>query len=252
MKIERKRMRIVSLIVVGVVLLASPNLLQNIPGKHYSQTDTQLVFFGTSQTSVLTANSVLLAVNLTNVEPTPVNAVVQAVVRNAINNQSIEIENSSTTSLLPSAPTIVNTTIPDLMLCTNYSLSVEVTTPADAVLAPIRTIFTFPCEIYSHALNLGVNLNVLQDCLGPCVNTTLTNTLDEPVDAIVVAIYHSQAGQTVCACFSSITLNAGATKSAYVTGIGTTGGLYNVTVFAWDTNGVPLSGKENIQVNYTA
>jgi hypothetical protein len=250
MRSTQNRFRFVAMLVLGLLVLASPSLIQSLPGSsHYSQTDSQLVFFGTSKLSILSGNSVLLAVNLTNVNPAPINTIVETIVENAANNQTVGIQNSSDVQLAPSIPTVVNVTVVDLSLCTNYSFTTEVLSISGAALAPKRTTFVFPCEVYSHALNVAVNLNVVQGCFEPCVNATVTNTLNESITAVIFANYHSGSGETICVCSSSVVISAGSTKSIYIATTSAASGSYNVTVFVWDVGGVPISGKNSVVVN---
>jgi hypothetical protein len=57
----------------------------------------------------------------------------------------------------------------------------------------------------------------------------------------VFAIVHGKLGGTVCVCTSSIIIGAGDTETAYLVDMGLPAGQYNVTIFAWDTNGVPIT-----------
>ena len=126
----------VALVCFAVLVIASPSLLDALPATHHDEAaSTQLVFFGTSQTLVLAGDSVVLSLNLTNVDPTPISTIIHAVVDNESNNQTLETVNSSAATLQPSIPTIVNETIDNLAACINYSIAVDVVSTIGAILA---------------------------------------------------------------------------------------------------------------------
>lgn len=236
------KLRNVSLVAFSLFILAGP------PISNYSRTSAiQLVFFGTSQAIVLNGQNVLLTLNLTNVEPTPVDASAQAVIENALNNETFAVENSSVFALAPSIPTIVNMTISGLTLCTNYSVSILVYSASGAPLTPARQLYTFPCEAYAKAFTLASPLEVASS-FPPTVNATFTNSLAITLNAVVFGIYRNSAGETVCVCTSSINLAPGETESVLLIAAGIPTGAYNATVFVWDTNGTPISPEYTVQV----
>jgi len=81
------------------------------------------------------------------------------------------------------------------------------------------------------------------------VNVTVTNTQASSLTAIVFAVFHNSAGQTLQVSTSSVTVPAGSTATAFVP---TTlaSGTYSVNVFVWSTTGSSLSSSEQITVTF--
>jgi hypothetical protein len=81
------------------------------------------------------------------------------------------------------------------------------------------------------------------------VNVTVTNTQTSSLTAIVFAVFHNSAGQTLQVSTSSVTVPAGSTATAFVP---TTlaSGTYSVNVFVWSTTGSSLSQSEQITVTF--
>lgn len=238
-----------ALVCFAILLIVVTSLFDIVPLVPRAEADTTpLVFFGASQISVLTGSSVLLTLNLTNVEPTPISMIVHSVIDNVSNNETIDVVNSSETTLQPSLPTIVNMTINNLAGCINYSIAVDVLSTSGAVLTPIRVFYTFPCEIYSQALTLAAPLSIDSSCGPECVNATMTSHLNSTLTAVILAVYQNQAGQTLSVVTSTVTLSEGETASVYLGSLlGALPDVYNATVFAWDTNGVPISPEYSLQ-----
>jgi len=80
------------------------------------------------------------------------------------------------------------------------------------------------------------------------VQTSFTNTSNAPVTAIVYAVVHNAAGQTVAYSTATITANAGATATAYDVLFGLAPGTYTVTIFATSTGGTAISGTSTVTV----
>jgi len=240
------RIKSASILVIVLLLLASPS----ISNEFFQTQATQLVFFGTSNAIVTSGTSILLTMNLTNVESQSVNATAQAVIENAINNETLEIENSSIFTLSPAMPTIINMTLPDLTLCTNYSIAVEIFSTGGAVLAPVRQMYSFPCESYSQALTLTPPITVVD--LGPyeAVNATFSNSLSITLTAVIFAVFHNQIGQTIDISTDTITVAPGETTNAYIA-VTIPQGTYNSTIFAWDVRGTSVSPSYSAQLTFS-
>jgi hypothetical protein len=79
--------------------------------------------------------------------------------------------------------------------------------------------------------------------------TSFTNTSNGPVTAIVYAVVHNAAGQTVA--YSTATLNnvpAGSSSTAYDALFGLAPGTYSVTIFATSTSGTAISTSSPVSV----
>jgi hypothetical protein len=208
-----------------------------------------MVFFGTTTTTILNGTAIQLAMNLTDVLPSPVNVTTSATVDSFPSNQTVTIANSSVALLEPSVPTVVNLEIVGLTSCTNYSVSINVLTVSGFFIATTNTFYVFPCWAYGNALTLDTSLTGAASCSGVCINATFTNNLNSPVRAVVIAVLRSQTGQTECVCTSSVTIGGGDTQSAFLVATGIPSGPYNATIFAWDTKGVPISQPYTTRVS---
>ena len=80
------------------------------------------------------------------------------------------------------------------------------------------------------------------------VETSFTNNSNAPVTAIVYAVVHNAAGQTVAYSTSTITANAGASATAYNVLFGLAPGTYTVTIFVTTTGGVAISTASTVTV----
>jgi hypothetical protein len=80
------------------------------------------------------------------------------------------------------------------------------------------------------------------------VETMYTNTSNAPATAIVYAVVHNSAGQTVSYSTATITVAAGATATAYNVLYGLPPGTYSVTLFATSTSGTSISGTTTTSV----
>jgi len=80
------------------------------------------------------------------------------------------------------------------------------------------------------------------------VQTSFTNNSNAPVTAIVYAVVHNAAGQTVAYSTATITANAGASATAYDVLFGLAPGTYSVTIFATSTGGVAISAPSTVSV----
>lgn len=79
------------------------------------------------------------------------------------------------------------------------------------------------------------------------VQTTFTNNSGSSATAIVYAVVHNSAGQTVAYSTATLTnVPGGATATAYNVLIGLAPGTYSVTVFATSMNGSALSGTSTV------
>jgi hypothetical protein len=231
-----ERIKGISLVlVISLLVLASPSISQR------GASASQLIFFGPSQTIVMNGTGVLLNLNLTDIEPQAVGATAQATFENVVNNETVAIFNSSVFALPPSVPTIVNMSISGLTLCTNYSIAVEIFSTSGAVLAPVRQMYSFPCQAYSQAYSLAAPVTAVQLGDFEVANATFTNSLSIPLTGVVIGVYLNQIGQTVSVDTATVTIPPGETASAYVTANGISHGAYNVTLFAVDSSGTPIS-----------
>jgi hypothetical protein len=236
-------------LLIVIFVLASPSILQNLPGQHLSQASSPMVFFGTTTTTILNGSAIQLAMNLTDVLPSPVNVTTSAAVDSFPSNQTVTVANSSVAVLKPNVPTVVNLAITGLASCTNYSVSIDVLTISGSFVATTNTFYVFPCWAYGNALILDTGLTGMVSCSGVCINATFTNNLNSPIKAVVIAVLRGQTGQTECVCTSSITIDGGETQSAFLVATGIPSGPYNATIFAWDTKGVPVSQPYTIRVS---
>lgn len=196
--------------------------------------------------------SILLNLNFTNVEPQAVSATAQAVLENVVNNKTVEIENSSVFTLAPSVPTVVNMTLSDLPLCTNYSISVEIFSTGRTVLAPVRQMYSFPCLAYSQAFTLAAPVAAVKLGEFETANGTFTNNLSIPLTGVVIAVFLNQIGETISVDTATLTISPGSTVSAYVTASGIPMGTYNVTMFTLDENGTPVSPAYYTNLTFSA
>jgi len=81
------------------------------------------------------------------------------------------------------------------------------------------------------------------------INVTITNSLSSSTTAIVFAVVHNSAGQTIEVTTSSAVVAAGATVSAYPV-LSLASGTYSVTIFVWASNGASLSQSETVSITY--
>jgi len=89
---------------------------------------------------------------------------------------------------------------------------------------------------------------VIQINQNKAVQTSFTNTSNAPVTAIVYAVVHNAAGQTVAYSTATVTANAGATATAYDVLFGLAPGTYSVTIFATSTGGTAISSTSTVTV----
>jgi len=68
------------------------------------------------------------------------------------------------------------------------------------------------------------------------------------VTAVVYAVVHNSAGQTVSYSTATLQLAAGATGIAYPVLFGLPSGTYSVTVFVTSTSGVAISTSQTVSV----
>jgi hypothetical protein len=80
------------------------------------------------------------------------------------------------------------------------------------------------------------------------IQTTYTNNSNAPVTAIVYAVVHNALGQTVSYTTATITMNAGASATAYDVLFGLAPGTYSVTIFATSTSGTAISTSSTVSV----
>jgi hypothetical protein len=87
--------------------------------------------------------------------------------------------------------------------------------------------------------------------LGPyhTVNVTVTNTQAATITAVVFAVVHNAAGQTLEVSTSTVSVAAGSTSSAFVV-VNQPAGTYSVNVFVWSTSGSSLSASSTVSVTY--
>jgi len=87
--------------------------------------------------------------------------------------------------------------------------------------------------------------------LGPyhVVNVTVTNTQSTTITAVVLAVVHNAAGQTVQVSTSTVTVAALGSATAYPV-LTLPSGTYSVNVFVWSTSGSSLSSSQSITVTY--
>jgi hypothetical protein len=80
------------------------------------------------------------------------------------------------------------------------------------------------------------------------VQTSYTNNSNAPLTAIVYAVVHNSAGQTVAYSTATLNLAAGASGTAYDVLFGLAPGTYSVTVFVTSTSGTAISGTSTVTV----
>jgi len=80
------------------------------------------------------------------------------------------------------------------------------------------------------------------------VQTSFTNNSNAPVTAIVYAVVHNAAGQTVSYSTATVTAAAGASATAYDVLFGLAPGTYSVTIFATSTSGTAISTTSTVSV----
>jgi large repetitive protein len=119
----------------------------------------------------------------------------------------------------------------------NSPLTLTVGTPINVTGCTTTSCLTFPT---STTQIIGPNKFVV---------TSFTNTSNGPVTAIVYAVVHNAAGQTVA--YSTATLNAvaaGGSQAAYNVLFGLAPGTYSVTIFATSTSGTAISTSSPVSV----
>jgi hypothetical protein len=80
------------------------------------------------------------------------------------------------------------------------------------------------------------------------IQTSFTNNSNAPVTAIIYAVVHNAAGQTVYYTTATITAPAGGSATAYNVLFGLPSGTYSVTIFATTTSGVAISSASTVSV----
>jgi hypothetical protein len=232
-----------AVLVIALLVLLSPPALQSTSGEqqHYSSAQSESLFFGATQATILSGTSIQLSLNVTNPETSPATAIAQVVVGNVVTGVTLEIQNSSLLTLQPNTPTIVNVTLTGLTLCTNYSLAIHFDSASGAALTPEQLIYEFPCEVYGNAVTIEAAQITPGACVSNCVNATVVNDLDTSITTLIFAVVHNQAGQTISANTGTVTIGAGNNETVLIATTTVPQGQYNVTVFAWDETHVPIS-----------
>jgi len=131
-----------------------------------------------------------------------------------VNGQTytVQLQRTSTTTVALAAP-------PSLTVSSVSATSCNTTSCLTATGSPTQT-------------QIGANT---------AVQTSFTNTSNAPVTAIVYAVVHNAAGQTVSYSTATITAAAGGSATAYDVLFGLAPGTYSVTIFATSTSGTAIS-----------
>jgi len=98
--------------------------------------------------------------------------------------------------------------------------------------------FTFPTTPVYHKL---ITYNT--------INVTIYNSQSTSTTAIVFAVVHNSAGQTLEVTTSTAIVAAGATVSTPVI-LSLPSGTYSVSIFVWASNGASLSQSETVTITY--
>jgi hypothetical protein len=81
------------------------------------------------------------------------------------------------------------------------------------------------------------------------VQSSFTNNSNAPLTAIVYAVVHNSAGQTVAYSTATLTnVPSGGSATAYDVLFGLAPGTYSVTIFATSTSGTAISGTSTVTV----
>jgi len=134
-----------------------------------------------------------------------------------------------------------------------YTIQLQATGTTTAVALAIPPTFTVSststttCNTTA-CMTASGSPTVTQIGQNKAVQTSFTNTSNAPVTAIVYAVVHNAAGQTVAYSTATITANAGASATAYDVLFGLAPGTYTVTVFATSTSGTAISGTSTVTV----
>jgi hypothetical protein len=79
--------------------------------------------------------------------------------------------------------------------------------------------------------------------------SSFTNNSNAPITAIVYAVVHNAAGQTVAYSTATLTnVPAGSSATAYNVLFGLAPGTYSVTIFVTSTSGTAISGTSTVSV----
>jgi len=81
------------------------------------------------------------------------------------------------------------------------------------------------------------------------VNATVTNTQSSTITAVVLAVFHNAAGQTLQVATGTAQVAAGASATVYVI-TNLPSGTYSVNVFVWSSTGNSLSSSQTVTVTF--
>jgi len=81
------------------------------------------------------------------------------------------------------------------------------------------------------------------------VNATITNTQSSAITAVVLAVFHNSAGQTLQVATGTASVAAGASTTVFVI-TNLPSGTYSVNVFVWSSTGSSLSSSQTVTVTF--
>ena len=235
-----------------MAVLASALLISSsIPTLRFyfgSDAQSQFVQVNMGTPVIETNDSVVLNVNVTNSAQTSLEGRVYVLATSHIDG-SLVFANSTMTSLPSNITVPVTLDVQHLGACASYDLSVFVTTTFGSVVSSYSTVsVNIPCPFGDKTWTLGT----LRTCpLGiyDCVNVTVTNNANISILGVIIGVLHNAEGQPIEVTSASVVL--GAMQSVNAFPIVTVSGVYNVTLFAWNVDGIPISMSETVELNFT-
>ncbi len=134
----------------------------------------------------------------------------------------------------------------------SYSIQLEATGSTSVALAipPTFTVSSGSTTTCNSTTCMTANGSPSSTTVGPnkAVQTSYTNNSNAPLTAIVYAVVHNAAGQTVSYSTATLQLNAGQSGTAYDVLFGLAPGTYTVSVFVTTTSGVAISSTSTVTV----
>jgi hypothetical protein len=143
-----------------------------------------------------------------------------------------------------SSPTVTGST---------YSVQLEATGSTSAALAipPSFTVSSTSITSCNNTSCMTANGAPTQTTIGSnrAVQTSFTNNSNAPLTAVVYAVVHNSAGQTIAYSTATLTnVPSGGSATAYDVLFGLPPGTYSVTIFATSTGGTAISGTSTVTV----
>jgi hypothetical protein len=134
----------------------------------------------------------------------------------------------------------------------SYSIQLQATGSTATALAipPTFTVTSGSPSSCNTTTCMTANGSPAQTTIGSnkAVQTSYTNNSNAPLTAIVYAVVHNSAGQTVSYSTATLNLASGASGTAYDVLFGLAPGTYSVTVFVTTTSGTAISGTSTVTV----